>query len=129
MAYIAVSYVLSLRGNEGRMIDLKGLRNNWQPDRGDHFVIALWGKLKGETAYRNRVIPCINVTKSGIKMKNIVQRSLELKEKEGNIKGPAISDKAGFLLQVRELDQPLHDLLIDIHEKVPSLSPPSLASI
>ena len=71
VAYIAVSYVLSLRGNEGLVLDLEGLRNNWQHDRGDHFVIALWGKLKGETAYRNHVIPW-----SGIKVKYIVQRLL-----------------------------------------------------
>ena len=129
VAYIVVSYVPSLRGNEGLMLDLGGLRNNWQPDRGDHFVIALWGKLKGETTYRNHVIPCINVTKSGIKVKYTVQRLLELKEKEGNIKGPAISEKAGFLLQARELDQQLHDLLMDIHENDPSLFPPSIASI
>ena len=62
-------------------------------------------------------------------MKYTVQRLLELKEKEGNIKGPAISDKAGFLLQARELDQQLHDLLMDIHEKDPSLFPPYVASI
>ena len=76
VAYIVVSYVLPLQGNEGLMLDLGGLRNNWHPVRGDHFVIALWGKLKGETAYRNHAIPCINVTKSGIKVKYIVQRLL-----------------------------------------------------
>ena len=69
MAYIVVSYVLSLRGNEGLMLDLKGLRRNWKPDRGDHFVISLWGKLKGESSIREHLIPCINVTKSGIGVK------------------------------------------------------------
>ena len=43
VAYISVTYVLSLRGNEGLMLDLKGLRRNWKPDRGEHFAISLWG--------------------------------------------------------------------------------------
>ena len=76
VAYIVVSYVLSLRGNEGLVLNLGELRNTWQPDRGDYFVIALWGKLKRETAYKNYVIPCINVTKSGIKAKYTVLRLL-----------------------------------------------------
>ena len=129
VAYVVVSYVLSLRGNEGLMLDLGGLRKNWKIDRGDHIVIALWGKLKGENAYRNHKIPCINVTKSGINVKFTVQRLLDLKEKEGNMNGPAISDSKGFLLQARELDQQLHDLLMDIHERDPSLFPPSISSL
>ena len=69
MDYIVVSYVLSLRGNEGLMLDLKGWRKNWNPDRGDHFVVSLWGKLKGETSFRDHLVPCANVTRSGIGVK------------------------------------------------------------
>ena len=69
IAYIVVTYVLSLRGNEGLMLDLKSLRRNWKPDRGDHFVISLWGKLKGEISIRDHLIPCINVTRSGLGVK------------------------------------------------------------
>ena len=67
MAYIVVFYVLSLRGNEGLMLDLKGLRKNWRPDRGDHIVISLWTRLKGKISIRDHMIPCINVTRSGVK--------------------------------------------------------------
>ena len=127
-AYITVTYVLSLRGNEGLMLDLKGLRRNWKPDRGDHFVIALWGKLKGEASIREHLIPCINVTRSGIGVKNIVLRLIQLKEIEGNKDGPAISDERGYLLPTRDLDQLLLEILIDIHGKEPSLFPPSISS-
>ena len=128
LAYIVVSYVLSLRGNEGLMLDLKGLRKNWKPDRGDHFVISLWGKLKGETSFKDHLIPCINVTSSGIGVKNIVLRLMQLKEEEGNIDGPAISDKRGRLLPTKDLDQQLLEILTDIHKKDPSLFPPSITS-
>ena len=128
IAYIVVSYVLSLRGNEGLMLDLKGLRRNWKPDRGDHFVISLWGKLKGESSIREHLIPCINVTRSGIGVKNIVLRLIQLKEKEGNNEGPAISDKRGFLVPTRDLDQQLLEILVDVHRKEPSLFPPSISS-
>ena len=42
------------------------------------------------------MIPCINVTKSGINVKYAVSRLVELKEKEGFKNGPAISDRDGY---------------------------------
>ena len=104
------------------------MRRNWKSDRGDHFVISLWGKLKGESSIREHLVPCINVTRSGIGVKNIVLRLLQLKEKEGNNEGPAISDKRGFLVPTRDLDQQLLEILLDIHRKEPSLFPPSISS-
>ena len=45
--YAVISYVLSLRGNEGFLLDLKGTRANL--DRKDEkvFWIVLLGKIKG----------------------------------------------------------------------------------
>lgn len=44
--YCAVSYVLSLRGDEGFLLDVKELRNNWLNHPDKYLVITLLGKLK-----------------------------------------------------------------------------------
>ena len=46
-AYSACVYVVSLRGLEGFLLDLDGLRNHWTSDDSDHIVVALLGKIKG----------------------------------------------------------------------------------
>ena len=80
-AYATISYVLSLRGNEGILLELKGLRRHWKSEETNYFIIVLFGKLKGEDGVREHLIPCINVTKSGINVKYTVSRLIELKEK------------------------------------------------
>ena len=53
-------------------------------------------------------------------MRYAVERLIELNRKEGCENGSDISDRDGFLLQARGLDQQLHDLLMDLHETDPS---------
>ena len=45
-AYEAVNYVLSLRGDEGFLLYLKGLHANWSQNDGSYFIVALLGKIK-----------------------------------------------------------------------------------
>lgn len=44
--YTAVSYVISLRGNEGFLLDLEVLISHNNSKQPDHFIIALLGKLR-----------------------------------------------------------------------------------
>jgi hypothetical protein len=44
--YCTVSYVLSLRRDEGFLLDVKELRNNWLNHPDKYLVITLLGKLK-----------------------------------------------------------------------------------
>ena len=46
--YFIISYVMSLRGSEGLMLELGSLKKCWKTDRKSHFIISLYGKLKGE---------------------------------------------------------------------------------
>jgi hypothetical protein len=67
--YLAASYVTSLRGPEGRLLDLEGM---WA-QKGVHLdstVLALHGKLKGETTSRAHLLPCVHITSSGINLKD-----------------------------------------------------------
>ena len=65
-AYIAVTYTLSLRGNEGFWVDGDALCDYIQLGREDtttpHVVIALLGFFKGELGERMHVFSAANTT-------------------------------------------------------------------
>ena len=64
--YVVVSYVLSLKGNEWFLLDLAGLNQFWSRNDGTYFIIVLLGNIKGENVDRRHLIPCSNMTSSGI---------------------------------------------------------------
>ena len=128
VSYIVLTYVVALRGSEGLMMELRGLKNQMEVGRQDHCTIALFGKLKGQEQYREHQIPCVNVTKSGINIKYTIQRLVQSKEALGLTSGPAISDSRGCLLPSREIDTMFHDLLTELFEMDSSLFPLTVTS-
>ena len=128
VGYVVITYVLSLRGNEGQMLEVEGLLNHWEEKRDGYFIVSLWGKIKGEESVREHQIPCINVTKSGINVKYVVERLLDLKSNQGIKSGPAISDKSGLLMPIKDIDAMLHELLIEIFNLDRTFFPPSCTS-
>jgi hypothetical protein len=44
--YAMTCYAVSLRGNEGLLIDLSGLNRKWSVGGNDYVVIALLGKIR-----------------------------------------------------------------------------------
>ena len=128
-AYTMISYVLSLRGNEGLMLEISGLRKDWTRDEIGYVIVCLQGKIKGEVCFRKHKIPCINETNSGLRVKFVLQRLITLKEKGGFVDGPAISDTKGFLLSYRDLDGYLHEILKEIYSQDKYLFPPSISSV
>jgi hypothetical protein len=99
-AYSVLTYLVSLRGSEGFLIDLGGLRLHKVDDdkQRNHFLIPLLGKVKGEQHDRCHLLPCTMVTNSGIKPFEWVKMLLVLKGKQGLTSGPAISDDQGRVL-------------------------------
>ena len=82
-AYLVVSYVISLRGSEGFLLDLKTMRKLQGRATQEFFWLSLLGRLKGEKMDKEHNIPCVNVTSSGINVRRIVFRLLEEKEQLG----------------------------------------------
>jgi len=121
--YITISYVISLRGPEGFLLDLDGLNRHWNRMEDRYFVIALLGKVKGEHHDLAHLIPCALQTKSGINVKGIVSRLLEEKRKRGFVFGPAISDCKGIVWNSAIINDMLHELLIEIFENEQNLFP------
>lgn len=129
VTYVVISYVVSLRGNEGQMLEIGGLKKHWIGNKRSYVIIVLWGKIKGEDSYREHTIPCINTTKSGINVRYTLERLLKLKETQGLTDGPAISDIKGLLLPTRDLDIRMHELLSEIFEEDRTLFPPSVSEV
>ena len=111
-AYVAVSHVISLRGNETFYLDLDGLNRHTELGGEDYFITALFGQIKGETSGSNHIIPCINVASSGIRIRDIVFRLIKQKRAFGFVKGQAISDHKGVAWSTRFVD----DLLVTVFE-------------
>ena len=122
-AYVAITYTLSLRGSEGFLVDLTGMRKNWKKGWPRYFLVALLGKVKGETHDRAHLLPCACVTSSGLQVLDIVQRLVTLKENTGTVGGPAMSNLQGNVFATSEMDGCLLDILEDLYEDNPSLFP------
>ena len=121
--YVIVSYVVSLRGNEGFLLDLHGLHRHWNKRNDDQFFLSLWGKVKGESNDLSHVLPCVNITSSKIPVFKMVERLMAEKLKYGFVDGPAIADINGNSLSVRDIDHMLINSLVKIYEKEKVLFP------
>jgi hypothetical protein len=91
-SFSVVAYVISLRGTEGFLLDIDGLRRHRQPIDSDHVIIALLGKIKGEHHDRAHLVPCVPKTGSGIDAQRSLERLIDLKEGQGFKDRPVISD-------------------------------------
>jgi len=127
ITYIIVSYVISLRGPEGFLLDLEGLNKHLNYSS-EYSVITLRGRLKGEQNDSDHLIPCSNVTSSGINVKGVLNRLIEFKRSANQIHGPAISNCEGKILSAKLVDDIIHESLIEILETAPDLFPPTIVS-
>jgi len=125
-SYCTVSYILSLRGDEGFLLDINEMRKNWSNHSKDFIVITLLGKLKGEKEDSVHKFPCVNKTLSGIDIKNTLLRALNLKNQLGSTEGPLISDINGVIISPRVLDDMIHEVLIEIYKRKRTLFPISI---
>ena len=66
-AYFAITYVDSLRGPEGLLLDFGGVRRKFVKGREANYVIvALLGQVKGKHGEREHLLPTASITNSGI---------------------------------------------------------------
>ena len=69
--YTVACYCLSLRCNEGFSIDLGTMSKFRRKDNGSYVVFSLLGKVKGERNQCTHLIPCIPITGSGIRVRDV----------------------------------------------------------
>jgi hypothetical protein len=124
--YAMVCYVVSLRGSEGLLLDLSGLNRKWGVGGERYVVIALLGKIKGETGDRSHLLPCVNKTSSGINVRKSLKRLLDYKRSIGQVRGPAISDLGGRIYDSRALNDAFLEILEDLFDTARDLFPASI---
>ncbi len=120
-AYITMCTAGSLRGNEGFLADLAGLirhldkgrngtipakvKDNFDEDVAEslpHVVIALLGKVKGETGEDTHQFALANTTTSGIEVRWWIDELVRVCREEGRRSGPAFAYPDGRLVASSE---------------------------
>ena len=128
--YSVISFCGSLRGNEGFMTDLGGLRlhrSKGRVGRDDpHVAVTLLGRFKGETGERLHLIPLPNVTRSGIRCRFWIEGLLRVREKEGRVRGPAFCDANGEVALSKDYELVFQDMLSRVQARCPDLIPPEV---
>ena len=95
-AYLALIYVLSLRGPEGFMFEIALLKEHANL-RNKLVWLPIIGKLKGDTNVRTHFLRAVPKTKSGINVLAWRNRLLGIHETAGRNDGPAFCDAEGYL--------------------------------
>jgi hypothetical protein len=115
-AYSVVTFMVSLQGTEGFLLDLGGLRMHRisQNHNNNYFLIPLMGKVKGEHCDRCHLLPCTFQSDSGLKPYTWIRRLIVSKERQGLSYGPAISDEKGRVLNSSNIDQAMHEVLEEL---------------
>jgi hypothetical protein len=126
--YAVVSYVLSLRGKEGLILDLEGLHRHWNSGDGTYLIITLQGTVKGEANDRDHLLPCVLTTTSGVDVKASVARLMSHKSGLGFVDGPAISDSNGQAFATRDMSDSFVEILEDLFDSDRVLFPPDIMS-
>lgn len=124
--YVVISYVISLRGSEGFLLDLGRLRSLWSNGKGSYVTIPLFGKFKTEDNEACHLIPCSETTGSGINLRHVLNRLIVSKQQLGIVNGPGISDNKGFVIDPAAIDEMLHEILCELFNEHPTLFPPGI---
>jgi hypothetical protein len=113
-SYVTVCYAMSLGGCEGFLLDLAGLNRKFNAGGTQYVVIALLGKIKGESDDRDHLLLCVQL--------------LEFKRARGQITGPAISDINGRVFSHPVMNDALLEILEVLFDSHRELFPPSISS-
>ena len=116
--YLAVTYVYGLRGNEGFWVDADRLKSGIElgraltEDTPSHVVVSLLGRFKGEDGDRMHVFALASESGSGIRTRELLERVVEIHEREETEECPAFCDEKGYLLTEKFVeDEFLHPIL------------------
>ena len=127
-AYISISYVLALRGNEGFMLDIKELLKN-KGLKKNIVWLTLSGVVKGQKKVTLHQLRSVPVTNSGIDIEAWRNRLITVHEEAGRSEGPAICDDNGFLMTNNEMNNLFWTVLEELYLESPDDFPKDIFSI
>jgi hypothetical protein len=119
-AYAVLSYCVSLRGNEGFMLDLASLiyfRSTGEKDEKQPFILApLLGRFKTEEGERCHLLAMVSETASGLKPRMALERLVEMNQRKGRTSGPAFAGRDGRVARSSDYEAKIFEGLIFIQE-------------
>ena len=129
--FFLLGFVLSLRGNEGFMIEAGGLASHLQhgadPSEETPFVlIPLLGRFKGEEGERWHLMMSVSTTASGFQVRKWIERLVMLLQFENHTVGPAFCKPDGKSYIPAEVDEEFQTQLEKVQLSHPNLIEPSL---
>ena len=124
--YLQICFDLSLRGNEGIMVEAGGLIEHLPHGKEveeeiPFVVIPLLGRFKNEDGEQWHLMLSASVTGSGFKVRQWVERMASILKIEGRNSGPAFCHASGLVIKTSEIDAEFHSQLELIQEKRPDL--------
>lgn len=129
LCYFAISWACSLRGNEGFMLCIAGLRRYLRAERPENsnsdpmVIIPLKGRFKGEAGERYHLLVSAEVTGSGVEVGKWLDILLHTRQESGQENGPAFCDQNGNLVATSVYEEILFDVLEEIQQTRSSLIP------
>ena len=127
-AYFWFSYVCSLRGEEGFLMDIKKLREH-RSRAGGLIWLRLLGMVKGDKGahtYLLRSVPC---TRTGIDVAMWGYKLLQVHQHFVREDGPAICDDDGYLTRTRDMNEMLWKIMEELYLEDPDLFPKSITCV
>jgi hypothetical protein len=114
-AFFAVTFVILLRGPEGLLLDLEGLIKERNRNTSQYIILALWGEIKGEHHERAHLLPSVNRTGSGIKIREWVGKAVSLAQAQGRSRGSLMLNHSGKKITSNQLNEIFHEALTAIY--------------
>ena len=112
--YVTFTYVTSLRGSEGFMLNLTIMRE--RRNLSEHYlIVSLKGKVKGKSNERDHVFPYCKTTDSGIKMHLWLDLMITAHKGIGRLGGPPVTSWDGDILDTETVDEFLHQYLLKLY--------------
>ena len=104
--YFVMSFVCSLRGNEGFMLDCEGLcyyieKVTGLKEKNPHVIFPLLVLFKGEAGKKYHLLMAVPETNPGIKPRLWAERLVGLLKSENRIIGPALCKRDGSVISAR----------------------------
>lgn len=129
-AYSVIAFCGSFRGNEVFMTDLHGLMK-YGGDRlmsvgKEYIIIPLLGRFKNEIGDQYHLTPLIAVTRSGLRVKEWVDRLIEVRRVQGCVKGPAFADPRTGGVPVDWYEREILERFQWIQQRRPDIIPPEV---
>lgn len=113
MAFAVIGFCASLRGEEVPLVSLKGLMTFWEETMERGFIMmTLRGLFKGEDNLKWHLVPLVDITSSGIRVRRWVHRLVKLRLEEDEVaEGPLFVNAKGKMAKMSDFNGTFQDYI------------------